>query len=60
MTNRKDLTWGDVFEDVAAASRPTEDRAALAAAHFATLREVLAASAGKTLALSDLFEQEAA
>ncbi len=37
----KELTWGDVFADFAKQAEPIDDRAALAAAHFATLREVL-------------------
>lgn len=54
------MTWGEAFDEVAADSRPTEDRAALAAAFFADLREVIEAHNGRTLEWSDVFEKEAA
>lgn len=54
------MTWGDAFADIEADAAPVTDRAALAAAFFADLREVVAAHNGRTLEWSDVFEKEAA
>jgi len=46
MTKRESMTWGDAFADVLESSRPNNDRAALAAAYFADLIEVVNAERG--------------
>lgn len=55
MTNRNEMTWGDVFEQVANEPAPMTP-AEVCAAHFSVLREILAAGAGKPLAHADLFD----
>lgn len=46
MKNRNAMTWGDAFAEVEELCQPNEDRAALAAAHFADLLEVVNAQRG--------------
>lgn len=52
----QELTWGDVFAEVEADAQPETDRAALAAAFFADLREVVEAHNNKRLTWQDVFD----